>query len=88
MDKHMHYDEADLQGIGYFAKKNGVNFNDLPPWQKRGVGLWWETYKKEGRNPLTGETTRTSRRRIHAELDLPVGDRYGDLVHQLIEAIN
>ncbi len=24
----------------------GINFDDLPNWQKRGVGLFWETYTK------------------------------------------
>jgi len=28
--------------------KYGINFNDVPAWQKRGVGLYWETYDKPG----------------------------------------
>ncbi len=37
--------------------QHGVNFNDLPAWQKRGVGLYWEDYEKERHNPVTGERT-------------------------------
>jgi len=32
--------------------QHGINFNDLPSWQKRGVGLYWEEYQKEGYNPI------------------------------------
>ncbi|MDG3494804.1 hypothetical protein FEV09_09555 [Pseudanabaena catenata USMAC16] len=24
-----------------------INFNDLPSWQKRGIGVYWESYQKE-----------------------------------------
>ena len=27
----------------------GINVNDVPAWQRRGVGLWWERYEKTGR---------------------------------------
>ena len=45
-----------LRGMSVAAKnellfQNGVNFNDLPAWQKRGAGLMWETYRKEAKNP-------------------------------------
>lgn len=62
----------------------GINYNDLPSWQKRGVGLWWETYDKTGRNPLTNEDTTVTRRRIHEELELPIGDKYANLVESLL----
>ena len=28
--------------------QHGINFNELPLWQRRGVGLYWETIEKEG----------------------------------------
>src|ERR1700761_4225298 len=31
--------------------QRGVNFNELPLWQRRGVGLYWETYSKPAKNP-------------------------------------
>jgi tRNA(His) 5'-end guanylyltransferase len=73
------------------ARKNellwerGINFNDLPLWQKRGVGLYWETYQKAARNPLTGEDVIASRRRLKTELELPMKDDYGFFVRKLIE---
>src|SRR5688572_3636404 len=27
--------------------QNGINFNDVPTWQKRGTGVYWETFQKE-----------------------------------------
>lgn len=63
--------------------QNGVNFNDLPNWQKRGIGLCWETYEKPGLNPLTNETVVTERRRIRVDFDLPMKDAYSQFIHKL-----
>lgn len=78
-----------LEGLSV-ANKNellfqaGVNFNDLPPWQKRGVGLVWETYEKSGFNPLTGETALAQRRRLQVELALPMRDEYATFLRKLV----
>ncbi|MDP4178908.1 MAG: tRNA(His) guanylyltransferase Thg1 family protein, partial [Bacillota bacterium] len=39
----------------------GINYNDLPNWQKRGTGLVWSYYSKEGINPKTNECIITKR---------------------------
>lgn len=44
--------------------QNGINFNDLPRWQKRGVGLFWETYEKPAVNRLMGKAVVTQQRRL------------------------
>ena len=59
-----------------FLFENGLNFNDTPNWQKRGVGLYWETYEKEGVNKLTGEPVTAVRQRIKTEMELPMKDAY------------
>lgn len=56
----------------------GINFNDLPAWQKRGVGLVWEQVEHAGVDPRTGETTTTQRRRLSTVLELAKGDAYGE----------
>ena len=61
----------------------GINFNDLPAWQKRGVGLFWETYEKAAKNPKTGEDVTALRRRLSRNLELPRGDDYRDFVTRL-----
>jgi len=62
----------------------GVNFNDLPAWQKRGIGLYWEEYDKPAIDQRSGQETLSKRRRIRVEYDLPVKDSYGHLIDKLI----
>src|SRR6266508_4606934 len=65
--------------------QHGVNFNDVPNWQKRGIGLYWEVYDKPAVNPLTGEEVVARRRRIKVDYELPMKDQYGDFILRLIE---
>lgn len=62
----------------------GINFNDLPNWQKRGVGLYWEEYDKASVSPITKEQVTARRRRIRTDLNLPMKDEYGQFVRSLI----
>jgi tRNA(His) guanylyltransferase len=64
--------------------EHGINFNDLPSWQKRGVGMYWEDYQKEGYNPVTGETVLTTRSRIRRDLELPMKDEYDRFIDMRI----
>jgi tRNA(His) 5'-end guanylyltransferase len=64
--------------------QHGINFNDLPKWQKRGVGLYWEDYQKQGYNPVTGKTVPTMRSRIRCDLELPMKDEYSQFIEALI----
>lgn len=63
--------------------ERGINFNDLPAWQRRGVGLWWEQYEKVGHNPKTGQDVTATRQRVHVEDELPKGDGYRALIEGL-----
>jgi tRNA(His) 5'-end guanylyltransferase len=78
-----------LLGLSVAAKnellfQHGVNFNDVPNWQKRGIGLFWEEYDKPAINPATGEQVVGRRRRIRAEYELPMKDEYGEFVRQFL----
>jgi tRNA(His) guanylyltransferase len=64
--------------------QRGINFNELPLWQKRGIGVLWESYEKEGLNPKTGERTVVERRRLRTELELPMGDGYDAWIRGLL----
>jgi tRNA(His) guanylyltransferase len=66
--------------------QRGVNFNDLPSWQKRGIGLYWETYDKSGTNPITGQDVIATRRRIKHDLDLSMKEDYTRLIMRLVAA--
>jgi len=66
--------------------RRGINFNDLPNWQKRGVGLFWEEYDKPSTNPKTGQPVTTRRKRIRAEFELPARDGYNDYVRTFVSS--
>tara|TARA_R110002096_G_scaffold259030_1_gene452612 strand:- start:86899 stop:87153 length:255 start_codon:yes stop_codon:yes gene_type:complete len=67
-----------------FAKAN-LNFNEVPNWQKRGTGLYWESYSKEAQNPKTGEVAMATRKRLKRDMELPMKDAYSDFVQDLLE---
>ena len=80
---------AQVSGLSTSAKnellfQRGINFNNLPAWQKRGVGLYWREEQHQGVNPLKKEATLVTRRRLHTEYELPVGDNYEAFVRQLL----
>lgn len=64
----------------------GINFNNVPNWQKHGIGLHWEVFEKPSQNPVTGEETVARRRRIKREYDLPIKEQYGEFIQRLLAA--
>jgi tRNA(His) guanylyltransferase len=56
--------------------QRGINFNDLPLWQRRGTGIYWEGYQKEGFNPKAGVPVVAERRRVRTDFELPMRDEY------------
>lgn len=62
----------------------GINYNELPTWQKRGTGLYFQQVSKAGFNPKTNMPTTTYRRELFADTELPLGDDYDDFVAQLL----
>jgi len=64
--------------------QHGINFNDLPNWQKRGMGLYWEIYEKEGYNPQLNKMVKTERLQIKVDLDLPMRDEYSEFIREMI----
>lgn len=65
--------------------QNGVQFNELPNWQKRGSGLYWERFDKPGLNPLTGQPTTTVRQRIKRDWDLHMKEAYSQFIADLLQ---
>lgn len=64
---------------------HGINFNDLPSWQKRGIGLYWKEYQKEGWNPVKQEKEYATRRKIEIDMDLPLGEAYGEYILSFLD---
>ena len=67
-----------------FLFHKGVNFNELPNWQKRGIGVYWESYNKDAVNPITGEYVKASRNRLKTNLDLPMRDQYNNFMRNIV----
>jgi tRNA(His) guanylyltransferase len=65
----------------------GINFNKLPAWQKRGIGVYWKEIEREGLNPKSGQKTITRRRELFTEYHLPMKAEYDSfLADRLNEA--
>ncbi len=80
-----------LSGLALSAKNEflfsqGINFNEVPLWQKRGSGLYWVQKEKVGHNPLTGEDTIVLRRELLLNSELPMKDDYSKFLQKLLES--
>lgn len=62
----------------------GVNFNDLPAWQRRGSGIYWETVTRMGKNPKTGAEVPSVRRSLRVDGDLPMKEAYSKFIRALL----
>lgn len=62
-----------------------INFNDLPLWQKRGVGLYWKGVVREAINPQTKEKTQATRNQLFVDAELPLKDKYEDLIMNILD---
>lgn len=81
-----------LRGLGTSEKNeilfnHGTNVNDVPAWQKRGTGVSWRAFDKQGVNPMTGEFVVTSRRRLEPDFELPIGDAFDTYLCDLIPKV-
>lgn len=70
-------------GLNELLHQHGINYNDVPAWQRRGTGLYWQDHSKTGHDPRTGTETVTTRRRLHADDHLPMKDQYRALIQNL-----
>lgn len=72
---------ARLEGTDSAAKNEllfarGINFNERPTWERRGIGIYAESFEKSGVDPRTGASTVVTRRRLKVDEDLPMKDEY------------
>ena len=65
--------------------RNGTNFNNLPNWQKRGIGLYWMNFEKKGWNPIEQVEIPTMRRNIKVDMNIPMGDEYDKFILRILE---
>lgn len=65
--------------------ERGINYNELPSWQKRGMGVYWNTVEKEGYNPVTKQKTVAERRELYVDYELKIGEEYGEWVADFLQ---
>lgn len=63
--------------------QQGINFNDVITWHKRGIGLYYEPYIKEGFNPITNEKVYAERVALIEDENLPMKEKYRNFVKNL-----
>lgn len=90
-NENMNVNEATelLSGKGFSWKneylfQKGLNYNDVPLWQKRGVGISWKMVEKPGWNPKKQEATVCQRREAVNNYELPCKDDYAKYLEVIL----
>ena len=65
--------------------ERGINYNDLPSWQKRGTGIYFTDVMKEGFNPITNEKVVVKRRDLKVDIELPLGEEYRNFIQKIVQ---
>ena len=63
----------------------GINFDKLPSWQKRGIGVFWDDAEKIGYNPKTNQETKTIRKVLSVNYELPLVEEYAKYVASFLQ---
>jgi tRNA(His) guanylyltransferase len=58
----------------------GINYNDLPDWQKRGIGFYYEKVDKNAFNLKTNASITVARRQLKVDMELAIGTNYNLLI--------
>lgn len=76
---------ASVSQLNEMLFARGVNFNDLPVWQKRGSAFVWRTHDKSGVDPRSGVVTITQRRHLETVEPPRSRDEWTDLIGSHID---
>lgn len=66
--------------------EGGMNFNDVPAWQKRGIAVRWQDEERSGTNPKTGAAVTSVRKKAVVDYDLPMKSDFDALVRSIVDA--
>jgi tRNA(His) 5'-end guanylyltransferase len=64
--------------------RRGINFNDLPAWQRCGTGVYFRSVTEQATNRKTGEPVSAVRRRVHVDEAMPHGKGLDTLLDGLL----
>ena len=71
-----------------FILKKGIDFESIPLWEKRGVGIYWEKYMEEVFNPKKNRSFGTLCKRLKIVYELPVENDYTVFIQSLFKQNN
>ncbi|HEY9046480.1 MAG TPA: tRNA(His) guanylyltransferase Thg1 family protein [Ohtaekwangia sp.] len=63
----------------------GINYNDLPAWQKRGVAFYYDMVEKTSFNPVKNEPVVSFKKQWKVDCDLPMNDAYDQLLKDVLQ---
>lgn len=80
-----------LEGVSVAARNellfaNGINFNELPIWHRRGIGLYFESSEEPSVDPRDGSRTLVTRRALRTDFALPMKEDYDAFVRAIVIA--
>lgn len=80
---------AMLQGQSAQPKRDlllqhNINFDEVPLWQQRGAGVFWESYEKIGFDPVRQQAVTALRRRVKMDANLPEGEIYARFIATML----
>jgi tRNA(His) 5'-end guanylyltransferase len=62
----------------------GINFNEVPTWERRGIAVRWQNEEHVGQNPKTGAPVTSTRRRAIVDYELPMKTEFDELVRGIV----
>lgn len=65
--------------------QHGINFNEIPAWERRGIGTYWGEESFEGTDPRTGAAVSSTRRKLVVDTELPMKEQYEGFVRGIAE---
>jgi tRNA(His) 5'-end guanylyltransferase len=64
--------------------QSGINFNEIPAWERRGIAVQWRDVEHEGHNPKTGQAVKSTRREAFVNYELPMKTQFDELVRDIV----
>ena len=66
-------------------QEKGINFDEVPVWQRYGTGIFYKDVEREGFNPIKNEKVIAQRRELFADYEIPHGDEYRKYVVEFLK---
>ncbi|MFK7985863.1 MAG: tRNA(His) guanylyltransferase Thg1 family protein [Sandaracinaceae bacterium] len=80
-----------LRGVPVKARhellyEGGIQFSELPLWQRRGIATRWVEREQRGENPKTGAEVVSLKRELCVDRELPMKEAFEALVRSIVDA--